>query len=66
MGRFTTVERNQSALRPQFTRKQRDVTCWKPRPQQEEKVPATLKSFGMVDIEKNTVVFFVPRVSLRG
>jgi hypothetical protein len=52
MGRLTTVERNQSAPRPQFTRQQRDATGWKPRPQQEAKAPDTLKPVGMVDTEQ--------------
>jgi hypothetical protein len=33
MNRMTTVERNQFAPRPQFTRQQRDATGCKPRPQ---------------------------------
>jgi hypothetical protein len=52
MGRLTTVERNQSAPRPQFARQQRDATGWKPRPQQEAKAPDTLKPVGMVDTEQ--------------
>jgi hypothetical protein len=52
MGRLTTVERNQSTPRPQFTRQQRDATGWKPRPQQEAKAPDTLKPVGMVDTEQ--------------
>jgi hypothetical protein len=51
MNRMTTVERNQSAPRPQFSRQQRDATGWKPRPQQEAKAPDTLKPVGTVDIE---------------
>jgi len=51
MGCLNTVERNQSAPRPQFTRQQRDATSWKPRPQQEAKAPDTLKPVGIVDIE---------------
>jgi hypothetical protein len=51
MNHMTTVERNQSAPRPQFSRQQRDATGWKPRPQQEAKAPDTLKPVGTVDIE---------------
>jgi hypothetical protein len=51
MGRLTTIERNQSAPRPQFTRQQRYATGWKPRPQREEKASDTLKAVGMVDTE---------------
>jgi hypothetical protein len=51
MGRLTTVERNQSSPRPQFSRQQRDATGWKPRPQQEVKASDTLKPFGTIDIE---------------
>jgi hypothetical protein len=51
MGHLTTIERNQSAPRPQFSRQQRDATGWKPRPQQEAKAPDTLKPVGTVDIE---------------
>jgi hypothetical protein len=51
MGRLTTVERNQSAPRPQFSRQQRDATGWKLRPQQEEKASDTLKLVGTVGIE---------------
>ena len=51
MGRLTTVKRNQSTSRPQFSRQHRDVTVWKPRPQQEAKAPNTLKPVGMVDTE---------------
>jgi hypothetical protein len=52
MGRLTTMERNQSISRPQFTRQQRDAMGWKLRPEQEAKAPDTLKPVGMVDIEK--------------
>jgi hypothetical protein len=52
MGRLTTVERNQSALRPQFTRQQRDAIGWKPKPQQEAKAPDTLNPVGMVNTEE--------------
>jgi hypothetical protein len=51
MGRLTTVERNQSTPRPQFTRHQRDASGWKPSPQQEKNAPDTLKLVGMVDTE---------------
>jgi hypothetical protein len=64
MGRLTTVERNQSAPRPQFTRQQRDATGWKPRPQQEAKAPDTLKPVGMVDT-KRSLVPSMPRASQR-
>jgi hypothetical protein len=33
--RLTTMERNQYASRPQFSRQKRDAIGWKPRPQQE-------------------------------
>jgi len=49
MGHFTTVERNQCTPRPQFSRQQKDSTSWKPRPQQEAKVPDILKPTRMVD-----------------
>jgi hypothetical protein len=52
MGHLTTVERNESASRPQFTKQRRDATGWKPRPQQEAKAPDTLKPVGMVETEK--------------
>jgi hypothetical protein len=48
---MTTVERNQSAHKPQFFRQQRDATGWKPRPQQEAKALDTLKPIGTIDIE---------------
>jgi hypothetical protein len=51
MNHMTTVERNQSTPKPHFARQQRDATGWKPRPQQEAKVPDTLKPVGTVDIE---------------
>jgi hypothetical protein len=51
MNHMTTIEINQSAPRPQFSRQQRDATGWKPRPQQEEKAPDTLKPIGTIDIE---------------
>jgi hypothetical protein len=52
MGQITTVERNQSPSRPQLSRKQRDATGWKPRPQQEAKAPDTLKMVGMVNTKQ--------------
>jgi hypothetical protein len=51
MNRMTTVEINQFAPRPQFSRQQRDSTGWKPRPQQEAKASNTLKPFGAHDIK---------------
>jgi len=57
MGHLTTVERNQYATRPHFTRQRRDATGWKPRPRQEEKAPDILKPIGMVDIDKKFGVF---------
>jgi hypothetical protein len=54
MGHLTTLERNQSTSRPQFTRQQRDSTSWKPKPQQEAKAPDILKLVGMVDTEQTT------------
>jgi hypothetical protein len=51
MNCMNTVERNQYAPRPQFSRQQRDATSWKPRPQQEAKALNTLKPVGKVDIE---------------
>ena len=50
MNRMTTMERNQFAPRPQFAKQQRDATGWKPRPQQEEKAPDTLKPIGKIDV----------------
>jgi hypothetical protein len=49
MDRLTTVERNQSAPRPQFSRQRKDSIGWKLRPQQEAKAPDTMKPIGMVD-----------------
>ena len=49
MGRLNTMERNQFPPKPHFTRQQRDANSWKPRPQQEEKTPDTLKIVGMVE-----------------
>jgi len=60
MNRMTIVETNQYAPRPQFSRKQRDATGWKPRPQQEEKAPDTLKLVGEVDIEAWCLQFQEP------
>jgi hypothetical protein len=51
MNHMNTVERNQSAPRPQFTRQHRDAISWKPRPQQEAKAVDTLKPIGTIDIE---------------
>jgi hypothetical protein len=51
MNHMNTIEINQSSPIPQFSRQQRDATDWKPRPQQEEKAPNTLKHVGIVDIE---------------
>jgi hypothetical protein len=51
MNHMTTVERNQSTPRPQFSKQKRDATDWKPRPQQEAKALDTLKPIGTVDIE---------------
>ena len=48
---MNTLEINQSSPRPQFVRQQRESSSWKPRPQQEEKAPDTLKPFGTIDIE---------------
>jgi len=48
---LTTVERNKSISRPQFSRQRRDATGWKTRPQQEAKALDTLKSVGIVHTE---------------
>jgi hypothetical protein len=53
MNRLTSLERNQSALRPPFVRQQRDATGWKEKPQQEAKAPDTLNPVGMVNLEES-------------
>jgi hypothetical protein len=50
MSRLTTLERNQSAPRHPFVRK--EPTGWKEKPQQEEKAPDTLNPVGMVNLEE--------------
>ena len=53
MNRLTSMERNQSALRPPFVRQQRNVIGWKEKPQQEAKAPDTLNLVGMVNLEES-------------
>jgi hypothetical protein len=50
MSRLTNLERNQSAPRHPFIRK--EATGWKEKPQQEEKAPDTLNPVGMVNLEE--------------
>jgi hypothetical protein len=47
---LTILERNQSAPRHLFVRK--EATGWKAKPQQEAKAPDTLNPVGMVNLEE--------------
>jgi hypothetical protein len=52
MGHLTTVDRNQSTPRTQFTRQHRFATSWKPRTPQEAKALDMLNTVGMVNTKE--------------